>query len=400
MSGLRIAAAPDWERPGDVLAVLSAYINVVRPDSESVLYLDAGAALPGALVGELAATACERLSQGRPFAEIVLHAPGDAPADCVAVSGRDALLATVGMSPPALASDAESIVAHARWAKAIVDELQHLIDRRRFEDTVPPPVTRDSLVSVRIPTYGDVTELMTRTLPSVLNGEWRNFEIVVCSDGPQPHARAAVESVTDPRVRYIELPARPAYPSQPYAFWRSGGIHAANAALDACRGDFVCPLDHDDAFTVDHIPRLLEAAARSGADFVYGQAMGELRTGPWYLCGVSPLTQDKIAHGAVMFSRRLAHVHQDELAWLGEEAGDWNLWRRMRDVGARIDFVPTPVLIHFKQRTSIESDPNATREDLHGDPALDLEWAARDLAATAGRVLLDVCAPAGRSVAV
>ncbi|MEA2481341.1 MAG: hypothetical protein QOJ07_3263, partial [Thermoleophilaceae bacterium] len=377
-----LCAAPDWERPYSWLPLLSAYIRDVPADTACTLHLDAGRELPGALVAELITWACELLSQGRPFADIDLHAPGDAPAG-ERVDGRRALVRLLGLEPAPPPTEPVAIVAHAQWAKDVADQLQHLIDRSRFAATPKPAVTRDTLVTVRIPTWGDVTELMTRTLPSVLNGQWRNVEVIVSSDGPQPHARAAVESLPDPRVRYIDLPERPDYPRQPYSLWRVGGSHAVNHGLDEARGDFICPLDHDDAFTEDHIPRLLEAVARTGADFVYGMAVGEHRNGPWYLCGEAPLTEGKIAHGAVLFSQRLRHVHADPHCWIADEPGDWCMWRRMREVGAHIEFVPSPVLVHFRQRTSIEDDPDVTPQALVGHVAFDPEWAARDVLGTA-----------------
>lgn len=389
-----LASAPDWGRPLQWLPLISTYVAHVPADAGSVLYLDAGEALPGSLVGELITWATELLSDGRRFADIELHAAGQAPAGALYVADRAALAAALDIGLPAPPASTEAIVAHAQWAKDVADQLQHLLDRWRFESTPAPPVTRDSLVTVRIPTWGDVTELITRTLPSVLNGQWRNVEVIVSSDGPQPHARAAVESVADPRVRYIDLPERPAYPQQPYSLWRVGGSHAVNHGLDEARGDFICPLDHDDAFTEDHIPRLLEVVARTGADFVYGQALGEYRNGPWYLCGEAPLTEGKIAHGAVLFSHRLKHVHADPHCWLADEPGDWCMWRRMREIGAHIEYLPLPVLVHFKQRTSIEDDPNVTPHALVGHVEFDAEWAAKDVMQTPARALLDVSAPA------
>jgi hypothetical protein len=131
---------------------------------------------------------------------------------------------------------------------------------------------------------------------------------------------------------------------------------------------------------------------RTGADFSYGLAVGEHRNGPWYLCGEAPLTEGKIAHGAVMFSKRLKHIYADEHCWLQDEPGDWCMWRRMRDVGATIEYVPQPVLIHFKQRTSIEEDPNAQNQ-LVGHVEFDATWAAKDVLHTVPE-LLDVSVPA------
>jgi hypothetical protein len=58
------------------------------------------------------------------------------------------------------------------------------------------------------------------------------------------------------------------------------------------------------------------------------------------------------------------------------------------------------VLVHFKQRTSIEDDPDVTPQALVGHVAFDAEWAARDVLGTAARELLEVSAPAGLVAAV
>jgi glycosyltransferase involved in cell wall biosynthesis len=171
-----------------------------------------------------------------------------------------------------------------------------------------------------------------------------------------------------------------------------GGSHAVNHGYLEAKGDFICPLDHDDAFTEDHIIRLLDLIARTGADFAYGLAVGEHRAGPWYLCGESPLVEGKIAHGAVMLTSRLKHIHADPHCWLADEPGDWCMWRRILEVGAHVEFTPAPVLVHFKQRTSIEDDPNITPQALVGHVEFDMDWAARDVLYSAPE-LLEIAQP-------
>ena len=168
-------------------------------------------------------------------------------------------------------------MAQARWAKAVHDTVRDRFDRERYERTPAPAASDDALVTVRIPTFGDVDDLVGRALPSVLNGSHRNVEVIVISDGPQPHARAAVGAVRDARLRYLELPERPVYASGAAAFWRTAGIYAINAGLDAARGDFVAPLDHDDAFTHQHSEHLLDGLRQTGADFIFGDRHGRAR---------------------------------------------------------------------------------------------------------------------------
>ena len=178
----------------------------------------------------------------------------------------------------------------------------------------------------------------------------------ICSDGPDPIARAAVETLSarDSRVRYVELAERPTYPSYPWSFWETAGTFAANAALDGGRGRFIAPLDHDDEFTATHIADLLACAHTQRADFVYAQALCEQRLGPPVVLGGEPLTHGNVCHGAVLYSERLAHMRYDKSSWLMEEPGDWNMWRRMQALGAKVAFLDRVVLTHTAERTSIE----------------------------------------------
>jgi hypothetical protein len=245
------------------------------------------------------------------------------------------------------------VVRHAHWATALVAGLQARIDRALFEAAPRPALRGEPLVTVRIPTFGAVELLIERAIPSVLAGAYQNIELLVCSDGPQPHARAAVEAVEDPRVRYLELPERPLYPSVPMSFWRVAGSAAVNALLDEARGDLIAPLDHDDAFTVDHIPVLLDMLRRQNADMAYAMAMTEWDNGEWRLLGSAPMVEGSVVHATVMYTRRLAHMRYDRESWVLEQPTDWHLWQRIRDTGAEIAFAAYPVAVHFKERTSI-----------------------------------------------
>jgi len=253
-----------------------------------------------------------------------------------------------------------------------------------------PWAEREPLVSVRIPTWKGHELLVHRAIPSVLNGLYRNLEVVVCSDGPDPDARAAVLGVGDPRVRYLELPERPLYPEHRWSFWRTAGTRAVNHALDGCRGAFIAPLDHDDAFTDDHIPRLLAVARNAQADMVHAQAMMERPAGSWDVLGRAPLTEGYVTHGSVLYSSRLAAQRMDPDCWLLDEPADWNMWRRMRELGASIAFDPHVVLIHFGERTSIGTErKQPIPEELSPAP----EVLLADLGRTGLRWMLDVRLP-------
>jgi hypothetical protein len=167
-----------------------------------------------------------------------------------------------------------------------------------------------------------------------------------------------VQAIGDARLRYLELPQRPDYPLHKRSFWQTTGLRPANFALDQARGAFVAPLDDDDAFTADHIARMLDVARRERADLIHGQALCEQPAGPPVVLGSAPLAHGHVAHGAVLYSRRLAHMRYDPHCWLLDEPGDWNLWRRMSATGARVAFEPAVVVAHSRERTSIAAEPS------------------------------------------
>jgi glycosyltransferase involved in cell wall biosynthesis len=105
---------------------------------------------------------------------------------------------------------------------------------------------RCGLVSIIIPTYRRVAALRA-AVASALAQTYRNVEVIVVADGPEPEARAAVEGM-DPRLRYIELQVN------------SGPAEARNAGMRASRGEWLTFLDDDDTMLPEKIARAAELA--------------------------------------------------------------------------------------------------------------------------------------------
>ncbi len=384
--GVRLVMGPaSWADPLQWLPTLSRYISAVAPDRDVVLHLDGrGADVEPATLRAMVTGACTELAGDRPFAAVaLLEGTVEDPVGARPITCVDELAEHLDLGRPDLPDDPAAIVGDARWAKALLDALRAEADRASFA-AAHVDLAGEPLVTVRIPTWGATDALIDRAIASTLAGDWRNVEVLVCSDGPQPHARAAVAAVADRRVRYLELSDRPVYPRRRESFWQTAGTFAVNRLLDEARGVVIAPLDHDDAFTYTHVSRLVREL-RDGADFAYGQAMTEYPDGDWRLLGMAPLTYGEIAHATVAYSARLAHMRYDPHAWLLGEPGDWNMWRRMRDTGAEIRHVPEPVAVHFKERSSIDGQQRTVEEDV-------AELAA-DVLATPARDLLTVCRP-------
>lgn len=356
---LRLWLSPDWARPETWLGALARYVAHAPADGSTCLCLDAGGQ-DGSLAIDLAGVACETLAAEREFGDVLLVAGTPDQREVLRVRSGDDVLAALGVDAPSVPDDPEEIVARARRGKALADELRAIADHHLMVNRSRPTdpwLEREPLVSVRIPTWKGHERLVSRTIPSILEGTYANVEVLVCSDGPDPAARAAVEALAarDSRVRYLELPERPNHPSQPWSFWETTGLRASNHALAAARGRFIAPLDHDDEFTATHIADLVARARETQADLVHAQALCEQRSGPPTIVGRQRLAHGHVCHGAVLYSDRLAHMRYDTACWLLEEPGDWNMWRRMQALGANVAYLDRVVLLHTAERTSIQT---------------------------------------------
>ena len=54
-----------------------------------------------------------------------------------------------------------------------------------------------------------------------------------------------------------------------------------------------------------------------------------------------------MSHGSVMYSLGLRHIVPNVRSWRLGEPGDWNLWRRMRDIGVHMGFVDHLTYTHY-----------------------------------------------------
>lgn len=100
--------------------------------------------------------------------------------------------------------------------------------------------------SVVIPTYNRASKLK-KTLDSVVDQSFADFEVLVMDDGSTDDTREVVESFRDPRIRYTWAP-------------NSGGpATPRNRGIDGAKSDWICFLDADDLWYPDKLLRVNEA---------------------------------------------------------------------------------------------------------------------------------------------
>lgn len=102
-------------------------------------------------------------------------------------------------------------------------------------------------VSVVMPAYNRA-EIIADSIESVLNQDYKNFELIIVDDGSTDATRAVVESFNDNRVRYVYQD-------------NSGAGAARNVGLALSTGDIIAYLDTDNLWN----PRYLSVVIRTFA---------------------------------------------------------------------------------------------------------------------------------------
>lgn len=101
------------------------------------------------------------------------------------------------------------------------------------------------MISVIITTYNRA-HTITRSLESVLRQTQQNLEVVVVDDGSTDGTDEYMQTVTDPRVRYIKLETN------------QGASVARNRGIKEAKGDYVLVWDSDDVLYPNALEKTLD----------------------------------------------------------------------------------------------------------------------------------------------
>jgi putative methyltransferase (TIGR04325 family) len=217
---------------------------------------------------------------------------------------------------------------------------ERLHELRATSRYLAPFTESEPLVSVVIPTYDNHELLRERAIPSVLAQTYQRFEVVVVGDAAPDEARAAVDSFADSRLRYSNLTYRGPYPDDPRSRWYVAGVPPYNEAVRLAGGDWIAPLDDDDAFRPDHIERLLEIAQRERLELVYGTVLARHPDGSGRVQGRFPPDSGQFALQTALYHAGVAEIFELALTdWLFEIPYDWGLCQRMLRAGVRMRMV-------------------------------------------------------------
>jgi len=196
----------------------------------------------------------------------------------------------------------------------------------------------DPKVSVILSTYNWAT-VLPYSIGSVLRQTFTDFELLVVGDHCTDETESVVLSITDERLRWINLPVNAGHQYGPN-----------NEGLANARGSVIAYLGHDDLWLPHYIECQLETLDR-GADLAF--ALVELVLPDDKGVSVVPRT-DAFRHG--MWHPPTGMVHRKRVT---DTVGGWrppldlavdpecDLWARSYDAGFRPEFTPRLGAIKF-----------------------------------------------------
>ena len=255
-------------------------------------------------------------------------------------AGLDALRQDFGVS-----SGREMDILHALYTD-IPGNRRRLWRLRASPDYAQPFTEPDPLVSVCIPTYNNLEDLVGRSLPSVLGQTYENLEIIVVGDAAPPEVEEAVLSFHDKRIRYVNLTVRGPYPQEPMMMWLVAGAEPAREALRLSRGSWIAEHSDDDVFLPDHVEALLADARERRLEIVYGKIRRLDPDGPDVILGTFPPTfaqfglQAMLLHGGFRL-----FPHEPLVAFHMPADQDWI--DLMMKIGARIGMIDQIVTDYY-----------------------------------------------------
>lgn len=214
------------------------------------------------------------------------------------------------------------------------------------------PVSQDPLITVCVATFNRPELLTQRCIPSILAQSYPKLEVIVVGDGAAEPTIRAVNELSDPRLRFVNLPKNGPYPEDRKKRWMVAGTFALNKGLELAQGEFVTHLDDDDAYVPDRLEKLLGFAQQNRLDFVYHPFWFEQSPGVWKVKEAKSFTFGQVTTSSVLYRSWLKNIPWDIDAHVSNEPGDWNRFRKIRYLGVEHGRYPEPLLKHFQEQRS------------------------------------------------
>jgi glycosyltransferase involved in cell wall biosynthesis len=247
-----------------------------------------------------------------------------------------------------LESELDAWRSHTDVPESLISEYQLA---RRSDEYLSVYKKPNPLVSVCIATYNRGPLLAERCVASVLGQDYQNLEILVVGDCCTDDTAERLTAISDPRLKFINLPERGRYPERPEWRWMVAGTTPVNHALELARGDFITHLDDDDRYAPDRIRHLVTSMQQQPADFIFHPFWHEYVPDKWRLNQAERLSSGYVTTSSIFYHRWLACIPWDINAYKTREPGDFNRIRKLKHLGIVTRRYPQPLLWHYRERS-------------------------------------------------
>jgi glycosyltransferase involved in cell wall biosynthesis len=124
------------------------------------------------------------------------------------------------------------------------------------------------LISIIIATYNRSSILINRTIPSILNQTYQNYEIVIVGDHCIDDTSILIKKIACSKVRFYDLPRRGKYPKDIKDRWFVQGTKPRNKGMEIAKGDWFVFISDDDILLPNHLETLIRAAIELNVEFI------------------------------------------------------------------------------------------------------------------------------------
>ena len=121
------------------------------------------------------------------------------------------------------------------------------------------------MISVVIPLYNK-EDCIAKTLDSVMNQSYRDFEVLVVDDGSTDGSASIVRKIQDPRIKLISQK-------------NQGPSAARNAGIMAAKGDNVALIDADDIWSPDYLKEMVDLIKEFPDAVIWGFNYSTIKNG-------------------------------------------------------------------------------------------------------------------------
>ncbi|MBA4391133.1 MAG: hypothetical protein C0399_09360 [Syntrophus sp. (in: bacteria)] len=167
-----------------------------------------------------------------------------------------------------MANNINKMICGAYNLKHRLTEKHLLSHSRNKHEDLYLIIDENPLISLIIATYNRGKILTERTIPSILNQTYQNFEIVIIGDRCIDDTPELIKKINDHRVRFFDLPQRGNYPKDPLDRWFVQGVAPRNKGLQLAKGKWLAWMSDDDVLLPNYFDTLLRFAQKGSFEFV------------------------------------------------------------------------------------------------------------------------------------